>query len=45
MRILLKFPSLLAGEGSLASWLVLAAILLLVAGVFTFVFRSMRERE
>ncbi|MEM1357761.1 MAG: hypothetical protein AAGF89_06160 [Bacteroidota bacterium] len=39
----LEFPSLLAGDGSLVSYLVLVGILLLVAAVLTFVFRRMGE--
>ena len=37
--MLLKFPPILAGGGSADSYLVLATILALVAGVLFFVFR------
>ncbi|MEO0734382.1 MAG: hypothetical protein AAFZ52_16215 [Bacteroidota bacterium] len=39
----LKFPSILAGDGSLTSYLVLAGIIFVVAAVLTYVFRRMAE--
>ena len=43
MTMLLKFPPLLAGNGSLESYLVLALILALVIGVLFFVFRLLNR--
>ncbi|MEL7163141.1 MAG: LPXTG cell wall anchor domain-containing protein [Bacteroidota bacterium] len=39
----LKFPSILAGDGSLTSYLVLAGIILIVVAILTFVFRRMAD--
>lgn len=41
----LKFPSILAGNGSLTSYVVLLAILALVIGVLWFVYRQLDQND
>ncbi|NJC24972.1 hypothetical protein [Neolewinella antarctica] len=41
----LKFPSILAGNGSATSYVVLAVILLLVIGVLYFIFNLLSQNN